>query len=67
MLDLKREDLNLLLIFEAISKMGSVSQAAQPLNVSQPMVSNALGQLAAPTHAMIMRRTRPGAYCNLLG
>lgn len=43
--DLRRVDLNLLLIFEAIYKTRSVSQAAQTLGMSQPTVSNALNRL----------------------
>ncbi|MEO3385404.1 LysR family transcriptional regulator [Mesorhizobium sp. CAU 1741] len=45
--DLRRVDLNLLVIFEAIHKTGSVSQAAQTLGMSQPTVSNALNRLRA--------------------
>jgi DNA-binding transcriptional LysR family regulator len=45
--DLRRIDLNLLLILEAIYKTGSVSQAAQVLGMSQPTVSNALNRLRA--------------------
>ncbi len=45
--DLRRVDLNLLLIFEAVYKSGSVSQAAQSLGMSQPTVSNALTRLRA--------------------
>ncbi len=40
--DLRRIDLNLLLVFEAIFKAESVSQAAQTLGMAQPTVSNAL-------------------------
>ena len=43
--DLRRIDLNLLLVFEAIFKAESVSQAAQTLGMAQPTVSNALNRL----------------------
>lgn len=46
-LDLKRLDLNLLLIFEAVFRTGSVSRAATQLSMSQPTVSNALNRLRA--------------------
>ena len=44
-LDLKRVDLNLLLIFEAVFRSGSVSRAASLLGMSQPTASNALNRL----------------------
>jgi len=43
--DLHRIDLNLLTVFEAIYKTGSVSQGAKLLGMSQPAVSNALSRL----------------------
>lgn len=43
--DLRRLDLNLLLVFEAVHKTGSVSKAALSLGMSQPTVSNALTRL----------------------
>lgn len=43
--DLKKVDLNLLLIFEAIYQSRSVSRAADALKMSQPTVSNALNRL----------------------
>ncbi|WP_102223066.1 LysR family transcriptional regulator [Acidimangrovimonas sediminis] len=43
--DLRRLDLNLLVIFEAILKAGSISRAANNLGMSQPTVSNALARL----------------------
>ncbi len=45
--DLRRLDLNLLLVFEAVHKTGSVSKAAQALGMSQPTLSNALNRLRA--------------------
>ncbi|MEC7761407.1 MAG: LysR family transcriptional regulator [Pseudomonadota bacterium] len=44
-LDLRRIDLNLLIVFEAIYKAGSVSRAAETLGMGQPTVSNALNRL----------------------
>ncbi|MAN73873.1 MAG: hypothetical protein CME85_11540 [Henriciella sp.] len=43
--DLRRIDLNLLLVFEAIFKAESVSHAARTLGMAQPTVSNALNRL----------------------
>ncbi len=43
--DLRRIDLNLLLIFEAIYSARNISQAAKGLGMSQPTVSNALARL----------------------
>jgi len=43
--DLRRVDLNLLLVFEAVHTTGSVSKAARSLGMSQPTVSNALNRL----------------------
>lgn len=44
-MDLKDVDLNLLVVFDALLKHGSVSAAAASLGVSQPGVSNALNRL----------------------
>ena len=46
-LNLRSLDLNLLTVFEAIFRTGSVSQAAKGLGMSQPTVSNALARLRA--------------------
>ena len=43
--DLRRLDLNLLVVFEAVFRTGSVSEAARLLGMSQPTVSNALTRL----------------------
>ncbi len=43
--DLRKLDLNLLIIFETVYQTGSVSQAARVLGMSQPTVSNALSRL----------------------
>ena len=45
--DLRKLDLNLLIIFETVYLTGSVSQAARVLGMSQPTVSNALSRLRA--------------------
>lgn len=44
-INLRKIDLNLLVIFEAIYATGSSSRAAERLSMSQPAVSNALGRL----------------------
>ena len=44
-IDLRRIDLNLLLIFEAIYASSNISHAARSLGMSQPRVSNALARL----------------------
>lgn len=44
-MDLRKLDLNLLMIFDAIYSAGSISKAAKTMNVSQPTISNALGRL----------------------
>ena len=44
-MDLNRFDLNLLLVFEAVSRERSVTRAAERLNLSQPALSHALNRL----------------------
>lgn len=44
-MNLYREDLNLLLVFEAIMETRSVSKASERLDISQPSMSNALAKL----------------------
>jgi DNA-binding transcriptional LysR family regulator len=44
-MNLYEEDLNLLLIYEALLETRSVSKASERLNVSQPSMSNALARL----------------------
>src|ERR1700712_4095768 len=43
--NLRNVDLNLLLIFETVFAVGSISGAAQQLSLTQPAVSNALARL----------------------
>ena len=43
--DLRKLDLNLLIVFETVYKTGSVSEAARVLGMTQPTVSNALTRL----------------------
>lgn len=44
-MDIRKLDLNLLVVLEAIHAEGSLTRAAQRLNLSQPAVSHALGRL----------------------
>jgi DNA-binding transcriptional LysR family regulator len=44
-IDIARLDLNLFVVFDAIYREGSISQAARRLNLTQPAVSHALGRL----------------------
>lgn len=53
-------DLNLVRIFDALLRHGSVSAAAKALNQSQPTVSNALNRLRALTNDDLFVRTRRG-------
>tara|TARA_B100001179_G_scaffold546_1_gene372 strand:+ start:126 stop:1067 length:942 start_codon:yes stop_codon:yes gene_type:complete len=43
--DLRKLDLNLLIVFETVYKTGSVSESARVLGMTQPTVSNALARL----------------------
>src|SRR5262245_54008298 len=44
-IDLKRLDLNLLIVFEAIMRERHIGRAAEALRLTQPAVSHALGRL----------------------
>ena len=44
-MDLSRLDLNLMLVFHHLVRLGRVSRVAQTLGMSQPAVSSALGRL----------------------
>ena len=43
-MNLRRHDLNLLVILEAVLREGSISAAARRLNLTQPAVSQGLGR-----------------------
>lgn len=55
-------NLNLLLVFEALSLERSVSRAAQRLNLTQPSVSNALRRLRLLVHDDLFVRTPQGMH-----
>ena len=42
---MRSQDLNLLVIFDAIMTEGSITRAAESLNITQPAVSNAVGRM----------------------
>ena len=69
-IDLRRVDLNLLHIFEAIYQFGNVSQAAAQLGMSQPTVSNALNRLRQqfddPLFVRAERGVAPTVYSKML-
>lgn len=58
--NLRTFDLNLLRIFEAIHRDGSVSKAADTLGLSQPAVSNALNRLRRQFDDPLFVRTQRG-------
>ncbi|MGD9862570.1 MAG: LysR family transcriptional regulator [Pseudodonghicola sp.] len=58
--DLKKIDLNLLHIFEAIYTARSVTRAASQLNMTQPTMSNALGRLRDQLHDPLFQRSQKG-------
>ncbi len=53
-------DLNLLIVFEAIYSAGSVTRAAQKLNMTQPTLSNALARLRQQIGDPLFQRTDKG-------
>lgn len=59
-MDLRKFDLNLLLVLEALFAQRSVSRAAQALNLSQPAVSAALARLRAAFDDALFVRSRTG-------
>ncbi|SIQ82929.1 transcriptional regulator, LysR family [Rhizobium sp. RU33A] len=59
-IDLRHIDLNLLIIFEAIYTAGSITRAAQQLNMNQPTVSNALGRLRSQFNDPLFQRADKG-------
>lgn len=58
--NLRKFDLNLLVVFEAIYDSGSISHAAKQLNQSQPAISNALSRLRHGVDDPLFVRTRHG-------
>ncbi|MBO3762577.1 LysR substrate-binding domain-containing protein [Ciceribacter sp. L1K22] len=58
--DLRRIDLNLLIIFDAIYTAGNITRASQQLGMSQPTVSNALGRLRAQFNDPLFQRAEKG-------
>lgn len=57
-MNINRPDLNLLVVFDAISRTGSVSRAAESLALSQPAVSHALNRLRHTTGDALFVRNR---------
>lgn len=55
-----KSDLNLLLVFDAVARFGSVSRAAQHLALSQPAVSHALNRLRAAVGDPLFTRAGRG-------
>jgi DNA-binding transcriptional LysR family regulator len=60
MMNLRRIDLNLLLVFDALMQEQNLSRAAERLNMSQPAVSNALARLRQQLGETLFRRTARG-------
>jgi len=58
--DLKKFDLNLLIIFEAIYSSGNISHAAKRLGMSQPTLSNSLTRLRDMTSDQLFTRAGKG-------
>ena len=59
-MDLSRLDLNLLLVFHHLQRLGRVSAVAQALGMSQPAVSSALGRLRQSLGDELFLRTQRG-------
>lgn len=59
-MDLSRLDLNLLLVFHHLVRLGRVSRVAQALGMSQPAVSSALGRLRQALGDELFLRTQHG-------
>lgn len=58
-MNIKTIDLNLLVVFSAVMREGTVTRAAQRLGVTQPALSNALGRLRrALSDPLFVRRGR---------
>lgn len=59
-MNINRNDLQLLACFDALAACGSVSKAAQMLNMTQPAMSNALARLRRKFGDDLFLRTRNG-------
>ena len=59
-MDLSRLDLNLMLVFHHLVRLGRVSRVAQTLGMSQPAVSSALGRLRQALGDELFLRTQRG-------
>ena len=59
-MDTRTFDLNLLKVVQAISMYGTISKAAEKMNVTQPAISNALARLREITGDPIFIRGRQG-------
>lgn len=59
-MNVKKQDIGLLMCFEAIAASGSVSKAAQQMHVTQPAMSNALGRLRKLFADPLFVKTREG-------
>lgn len=59
-MDLRRLDLNLLVVFDALMSERHVSRAADRIALSQPAMSNALSRLRATLDDPILVRTSRG-------
>ncbi|ARN72731.1 LysR family transcriptional regulator [Oceanicoccus sagamiensis] len=59
-MNIRKLDLNLLVVFDAVMRERSVSKAAQTLSLTQPAVSNALGRLREMLDDPLLVRTRQG-------
>lgn len=59
-MNIRKHDLQLLLCFDALATTGSVSKAAQRMDMPQPSMSRALAQLRAAFSDELFLRTRTG-------
>jgi DNA-binding transcriptional LysR family regulator len=59
-MNIKKQDLYLLVCFDALAACRSVSKAAQMLNITQPAMSNALARLRKTFSDELFLRTRNG-------
>lgn len=59
-IDIRRIDLNLLVVFEAVYREGSVTRASEKLHLTQSSVSHALGRLRALLNDELFLRQQSG-------